>query len=194
MKILVYGIGAMGSIYASLLSRSNNEVFIVDLWKEHISEIKKNGLKIEGASGNYTYKNINASFSIPKKIKFDLIIIATKASGVKKAAQDIKEITNNKTIIISIQNGIGSTDDLKLYIPKNNIIIGVADGFGASIVKPGLIHHNAMKLIRLGELDNKVTERLNLICDLWSKAGLIATLYSALPAIIVSYGYLLIFE
>ncbi|GIR79637.1 MAG: hypothetical protein CM15mP81_11470 [Alphaproteobacteria bacterium] len=28
-----------------------------------------------------------------------------------------------------------------------------------------------MKLIRLGELDNKVTERLNLICDLWSKAG-----------------------
>ena len=171
MKILVYGIGAMGSIYASLLSRSSNEVFVVDPWKEHISEIKKNGLKIEGASGNYTYKNINASFSIPKKIKFDLIIIATKASGVKKAAQDIKEFTNNKTIIISIQNGIGSTDDLKLYIPKNNIIIGVADGFGASIVKPGYIHHNAMKLIRLGELDNKVTERLNLICDLWSKAG-----------------------
>ena len=100
-----------------------------------------------------------------------MIIIATKASGVKKAAQDIKEFTNNKTIIISIQNGIGSTDDLKLYIPKNNIIIGVADGFGASIVKPGHIHHNAMKLIRLGELDNKVTERLNIICDLWSKAG-----------------------
>ena len=116
MKILVYGIGAMGSIYASLLSRSNNEVFVIDPWKEHILEIKKNGLKIEGASGNYTYKNINASFSIPKKIKFDLIIIATKASGVKKAAQDIKEFTNNKTIIISIQNGIGSTDDLKLYI------------------------------------------------------------------------------
>ena len=91
MKILVYGIGAMGSIYASLLSRLSNEVFVVDPWKEHISEIKKNGLKIEGASGNYTYKNINASFSIPKKIKFDLIIIATKASGVKKAAQDIKE-------------------------------------------------------------------------------------------------------
>ena len=30
MKILVYGIGAMGSIYASLLSRSNNEVFVID--------------------------------------------------------------------------------------------------------------------------------------------------------------------
>ena len=41
MKILVYGIGAMGSIYASLLSRLSNEVFVVDPWKEHISEIKK---------------------------------------------------------------------------------------------------------------------------------------------------------
>ena len=28
-----------------------------------------------------------------------------------------------------------------------------------------------MKLIRLGELDHKVTERLNLTCDLWTKAG-----------------------
>ena len=75
MKILVYGIGAMGSIYASLLSRSNNEVFVVDPWKEHISEIKKNGLRIEGASGNFTYKNINASFSMHETFCFNTLAL-----------------------------------------------------------------------------------------------------------------------
>ena len=183
MKILVYGIGAMGSIYSSLLSKSN-EVYVVDPWKEHILEIQKNGLKIEGASGNRTYRNLNASCSIPKQLKFDLIIIATKASGVIQAAQEIQKSKIHETIILSIQNGVGSTDDLKTLIPKNNIIIGVADGFGASIIKPGNVHHNAMKLIRLGELDNKTTERLNLVCDLWSKAGFNVSTYNNMNQLI----------
>ena len=183
MKILVYGIGAMGSIYSSLLSKSN-EVYVVDPWKEHILEIQKNGLKIEGASGNRTYRNLNASCSIPKQLKFDLIIIATKASGVIQAAQEIQKSKIHETIILSIQNGMGSTDDLKNLIPKNNILIGVADGFGASIIKPGHVHHNAMKLIRLGELDNKTTERLNLVCNLWSKAGFNVSTYNNMNQLI----------
>ena len=40
-------------------------------------------------------------------------------------------------------------------------MVGVADGFGASIINPGHIHHNAMKLIRFGELEGGKTKRLN---------------------------------
>ena len=40
MKILVYGIGAMGSIYASLMADAGNNVFVVDKWEEHINKIQ----------------------------------------------------------------------------------------------------------------------------------------------------------
>ena len=32
MKIAVIGAGAMGSIYASFLTKNNNEVIAIDLW------------------------------------------------------------------------------------------------------------------------------------------------------------------
>ena len=50
-------------------------------------------------------------------------------------------------------------------------MVGVADGFGASIIKPGHVHHNAMKLIRFGELEGGITKRLNSVKDLWVNAG-----------------------
>ena len=171
MNILIYGIGAMGSIYASLLSRQGNKVYVVDKWQEHINKIKKNGLKIEGASGTNVNKSLEAFTEVPDNIDFELIIISTKASGVRDAAIEIKKIVKDNTIVISIQNGIGSSDEIKNYIPPKNLLVGVADGFGASIIKPGRVHHNAMKLIRFGELEGGITKRLNSIIELWVDAG-----------------------
>ena len=63
----------MGSIYASLLSQKGNKVFAIDKWEEHINEINKNGLKVEGASGNNIYKSLIASTKVPQDINFDVI-------------------------------------------------------------------------------------------------------------------------
>ena len=184
MNILIYGIGAMGSIYASQLSKQGNKVFVIDKWEEHINEINKNGLKVEGASGNNIYKSLIASTKVPQNINFDIIVISTKASGVKNAASELRTIVKDNTIVISIQNGIGSSDEIGNHIPKKHLMTGVADGFGASIIKPGHIHHNAMKLIRFGELDGGITKRLNLIKDLWLKAGFNVAAYENINQLI----------
>ncbi len=184
MNILIYGIGAMGSIYASLLSRAGNKVFVVDKWEDHINEIKKNGLKVEGASGTNTNKSLEAFTEVPIGIEFGLIIISTKASGVSDAAIEIKKIVKENTIVISIQNGIGSSEEIKNHIPQKNLLIGVADGFGASIIKPGHIHHNAMKLIRFGELEGGITKRLNNVKDLWLDAGFNAVAFENINQLI----------
>ena len=39
MKIAIIGIGAMGSVYAGLLADSGNEIWAIDLWKEHVDAI-----------------------------------------------------------------------------------------------------------------------------------------------------------
>ena len=58
MKIAVIGAGAMGSIYASFLSKSNNEVLVIDIWEEHLMAIKNSGLRVSGFSGDNVVKNI----------------------------------------------------------------------------------------------------------------------------------------
>ncbi len=184
MKILVYGIGAMGSIYASLMADAGNNVFVVDKWEEHINKIQKSGLEINGASGHKIVKKLNCYSNVPKNEFFDLIIIATKASGVEKASFELKDCIRKDTTIISIQNGLGSSDKLTKYISKNNIILGVADGFGASIISPGVIHHNAMKLIRIGEINGGSSSRLNKTLNIFLKAGFNTKVYENINQLI----------
>ena len=39
MKIAVIGAGAMGSIYAGLMADAGNDVWAIDVWREHIDAI-----------------------------------------------------------------------------------------------------------------------------------------------------------
>ena len=86
--------------------------------------------------------------------------------------------------MITIQNGMGSSNELLKTINNNNVLIGVADGFGASIVKPGHAHHNLMKLIRIGQINGGISERLKSIVNIWNKSGFNITAYRNIDQLI----------
>ncbi|MFP6718495.1 MAG: 2-dehydropantoate 2-reductase N-terminal domain-containing protein, partial [Alphaproteobacteria bacterium] len=91
MKIAVIGVGAMGSVYAGLLADAGNEVWAIDVWREHIDAIRDRGLRIEGKSGDRTVK-IAATMDAQEAGHCDLVIIATKAMHVDAAAVAAKPI------------------------------------------------------------------------------------------------------
>lgn len=171
MKIAIIGAGAMGSIYAGLLAEANNEVWIVDIWKQHIDTIRNQGLRVEGASGDRVVNNINIADDVSEIGECELVVIATKASGVASAASSITTLLNDRSVILTIQNGLGAGERIRESLDSDNIIIGVAGGFGASMKAPGHAHHNGMELIRLGELQGGITPRLEEVTRVWDAAG-----------------------
>ena len=170
MKIAVVGAGAMGSVYAGLLASAGNEVWAVDTWKEHIDAIRARGLRVEGASGDRTVR-LDATTDASEPGPCDLVIIATKADGVASAAASIGPLLGDDTLVLTIQNGLGAAERICRHLPPNNVLLGVAGGFGASIRGPGHAHHNGMELVRLGELGGGITERLERIGGVWRDAG-----------------------
>ncbi len=176
MKIAVVGAGAMGSVYAALLKEGGHEVHLVDVWREHIEAIKQNGLRIEGASGNRTVSSIVAHHCAETVGVCELVIIATKASAVAAAAASTASLIDQHSLILTIQNGLGAGERILEAVgenseAKNNIILGVAGGFGASIKKPGHVHHNGMQLIRVGEMLGGASERVENLAAVWREAG-----------------------
>ena len=176
MKIAIIGCGAMGSVYAALLADSGNDVWAIDTWEEHISAIKSNGLRVEGASGDRTVL-MNATTNARDAGECDLIIVATKASGVAAAAVAAKSIAGPKSIILTIQNGLGAAERIAESIDTNQVMIGVVGGFGASMKAPGHAHHNGMQLVRIGEMIGGVSDRLEKVVSAWDKAGFTAKGY-----------------
>ncbi|MEP1206340.1 MAG: 2-dehydropantoate 2-reductase [Rhizobiaceae bacterium] len=177
MKITIVGAGAMGSVYAALLADSTpsggnrNSVWAIDLWQDHVDAINQQGLRVEGASGNRTVTNLKASTDIAEAGESDLFIIATKASGVGAAAKAIAPYLSPDALVLTIQNGLGAGERIAEFMPVDDVLLGVAEGFGASMKGPGHAHHNAMNLIRIGEMQGGMTPRLERIEELWQAAG-----------------------
>jgi 2-dehydropantoate 2-reductase len=170
MKIAVVGAGAMGSIYAGLLASAGNEVWAIDIWQEHIDAINDQGLRVEGASGDRTVR-MNATRSASEVGECDLIIVATKAAGVESAAKSLAPLLKDDSVILTIQNGLGAAERISKYRSPDNVLIGVAGGFGAAMKGPGHVFHNGMELIRVGEMNGGLSERVENLAQLWRDAG-----------------------
>ena len=64
------------------------------------------------------------------------------------------------------------------------VAIGVAGGFGASIVGPGHVHHNGWELVRLGERNGPATPRIHQIAEVWADAGFRVQAYDAVDQLV----------
>ena len=176
MKIAIIGCGAMGSVYAALLADAGNEVWAIDTWQDHVDAIRRDGLRVEGASGDRTVR-IHATSNAADAGICELVIIATKASGVAAAASAARQLAGPDSVILTIQNGLGAADRIAEAIDTSQVMIGVVGGFGASMKAPGHAHHNGMQLVRIGEMNGGVTDRLEKVVAVWSGAGFTARGY-----------------
>jgi 2-dehydropantoate 2-reductase len=183
MKIAIVGTGAMGSVYAGLFASAGHEVWAIDTWREHVDAMRTNGLRLEGASGDRTVK-LNASTDPKDAGKVDLVVLATKAMHVEKAASSIPTLLAAETPVLSIQNGLGGPDAAASVLGRERVMVGVVGGFGASMRGPGHAHHNGMELVRLGEFGGPITPRLRKVEDVWKSAGFRVKLFDDIDQLV----------
>ncbi len=180
MRIAIIGCGAMGSIYAGLLSSSGHDVLAVDRYADHINAINEKGLRISGASGDRRVP-IRAFIEIPDE-QVDLVIIAVKGANAGSAAQDAHRLLGPGTLVLTIQNGLGSADAVAEVIGSDRLIVGIAQGFGASLPEPGHSHHEDMKAIRMGAYSTLDFDEVRNIANAWKEAGFDATAVTNIAA------------
>ena len=176
VKIAIVGTGAMGSIYAGILGDAGHEVWAIDVWTEHVEAIRRHGLVVEGASGHRTV-HVNATSDAREAGVCDLVVIATKAVDVEAAAAAVKPLVGPATVVLPIQNGLGSAGRIAAILGEERVAIGVVEGFGAAMVGPGHVHHDGWRLVRLGERGGPATPRIREIADVWRDAGFRVQVY-----------------
>lgn len=169
MKVAVIGCGAMGSIYAALLADAGNDVIAVDSWEAHVEAIAAGGLRVEGASGDRTVR-IAAATAIPDA-PVDLVVVAVKAAHVAAIGPKLAPLIGPETVVLAIQNGVGSADILAEHVPPDRLALGIAGGFGAIMRGPGHAYHNGMNVIRIGAWAGLPAGAVERVARLWREAG-----------------------
>jgi 2-dehydropantoate 2-reductase len=161
----------MGSVYAGLLGKAGHEVWAIDIWQEHIDAIAGSGLAVSGASGSYVVDNLHVGYAPADAGTCDVWVIATKAADVDAVAARIAPLLAPDSVVMAFQNGLGAGERVARRIPEDHIVIGIAEGFGSSIPEPGRVHHEGMRLIRIGEMNGGLSDRVQRIAQAWHEAG-----------------------
>jgi 2-dehydropantoate 2-reductase len=171
MKISIIGTGGIGGFFGGKLAQAGNDVTFLARG-EHLHAIKTNGLTVKSIHGNFHVDSVKATDRITNMSTPNLALICVKAWHVKEVARELIEIVNKNTIILPLQNGVLAAEELKEFFTADNVIGGLCMIF-SKIESHGVINHfGAEPVIKFGELDNKITDRVLRIKDLFDKAGI----------------------
>jgi len=139
MKIAVVGAGAMGSLFGAMLAEAGNEVWLYDVWVEHVKTINQDGLTIERAEKTRTL-SINAT-TAPEQIgPAELVIIFVKSTHTASAAETARRLAGSDGAVLTLQNGMGNADILSELIDPERVLAGTTS-HGATLLGPGSIRH-----------------------------------------------------
>ena len=169
MKTVIIGPGAMGCLYAFLLTRAGYETWLLDNSEDRAKRIRAQGLKIEGVSGAYQlpFPRISASPDVIGKA--DLLILFVKAYNTATALESARELVTANTIILTLQNGIGNVESIRDAYPQNPIVAGTT-AQGATLLGSGHIRHAGMGETIIGGIDANSLFHAKLIKDLFMSA------------------------
>ncbi len=169
LRIAIIGAGAMGSLYGGYLSKGDNDVYLVDIWEDHINRINDKGLIIVEKDVEILVKPRGITDSKDMG-PMDLVIVFVKSIHTKNAIENNLPIIGPQTMVLSLQNGYGNSDDISQYVQKSNIILGTTS-HGATMLEPGKIKHAGKGKTYIGKLTRGKDENLIKIRDLLNEAG-----------------------
>ena len=157
-KVAVLGAGAMGCLFGGLMAEKGLDVVLIDVWKDHVDAINKNGLKMDGHGGD-RYIKIKATTN-PSTLKpVDAIIIMCKATALKTALSNAKNIIDDQTMLMSFQNGIGHEAIMQEIAGKDKVLGGTTTQ-ASNIIGPGHIKNHGSLPSWIGEYEGGMSGRV----------------------------------
>lgn len=168
-RLAIVGGGAMGSVFAAMFASAGFDVTIVSRPGAHLTAIGRSGLRLTGADGARLVK-VRAVDHAPEG-RFDLIVLAVKATQVAEALTGNGAMLAGETPVLAMQNGLGSADLIADALGSRSLAVGIASGFGASVVAPGHAAHTGMGPVRLGPYAELPPSTAEAIAAAWRRAG-----------------------
>jgi 2-dehydropantoate 2-reductase len=171
MKILVIGAGGVGGYFGAVLAKAGNEVTFLARGR-HLTAMETFGLKISSPNGDFVLSHVNVVESLENMGPVDVILLATKAWQVEDSARALNRMKANKFIIIPLQNGVESYDEVSAIVGPERTLGGTCKII-SYIESPGhIVHMGVEPEITFGEWDNKRSARVDEFAACLGNAGI----------------------
>ena len=174
MRIAVFGTGGVGGYFGGRLAVAGNDVTFIARG-QHLQAIKATGLQVDSVDGNFVVRPANATDDIAAIAQVDLVIVGVKAWQVAEAGKAMRPVVGPATTVLPLQNGVEAPHQLSEELGPAAVIGGLCR-IVSYVVGPGHIRHAGFEpSVAFGELNKERTKRIEKILEVFTKAGLKAT-------------------
>jgi len=157
----------MGGLFGGLLTEGGLDVTLIDVWKEHVHAIERNGLRIGGHGGDRLVR-VRATLNPQSVSEADVVLFQCKAFANDAAARSVRHLFGGEAAAISFQNGLGSEETLQGILGEAHVLGGLT-AQGAVVVEAGVIRNFGDLPTYIGELGGGLSERAVSIADAFTR-------------------------
>lgn len=186
---VLVGPGAIGLYYGGLLARSGVRLQV--LARSDYNTLRSNGITLrmmDVKSGNpeadYNIRPETVEREADSIGPADWIIIAAKATANQDILPALKTLVRpEKTVLLTLQNGMGNTELLAKHFPKNPILAGLCF-VCVNRVAPAVVENYLPGRVEIGSLDDRYSEVAKRAVSAFTNAGIQCRLAPELDAAI----------
>lgn len=167
-KVALIGLGALGIMYADLLTRAlgkENVRVVAD--RERVMRYQSKGVYCNGALCDFQYV-------LPEQQTepADLLLFTVKAGGLCSAIEAARRQVGEQTLILSAVNGIGSEELLAQAYGADHVLYCVAQAMDA-VRERNRVHYVSSGQLCFGEKEpGKLSERVKALSAFFERAGI----------------------
>ncbi|UCC26932.1 MAG: hypothetical protein JSU98_07450 [Gemmatimonadales bacterium] len=178
--VVIWGAGAMGGSLGAWWSRAGVEVLLVDRDVEHVTAMRRGGLRITGPVDTFTARVGAATPSEvsawlagetaiatapggrpvapPPSGRLGAVYLAVKAHHTEPAMEVLAPLLSRDGYVVSVQNGLNERS-IATFVGGERTV-GCFVNFGADLVEPGVVMRGNRGAVVIGELDGLATPRI----------------------------------
>jgi 2-dehydropantoate 2-reductase len=101
----------------------------------------------------------------------ELVVMCVKSFATLQASEDALPAADEGTVFLTVQNGLGNVDTMASVVGRERVLAGVTSN-GTTVLSPGCVRHTWMGDTTIGELDGRLTERLERVAAALRQSGI----------------------
>lgn len=159
--ILIAGLGALGTVFATLLKKAGHTVFALTKDK-YLPALADGKVRVGGIWGEHeaVIDGVFGSIEPLTCKKLDIIILTVKSYDTSIAIDQVKPLVSRDSMVIVAQNGYGNYEVVSNTVGKDHTLLARII-FGVKLSAPGKAEVTVIADdVRIGQPDNAVDELL----------------------------------
>ena len=172
MKILVFGAGVLGSLYAARLHRAGHEVALYARGSR-LTALTANGVQLEHAlTGMKETVRVPVIGEVDAETTYDLVLVLVRADQLAVAAHSLADHRASRSVLFMVNNPAG-IEALRRTVGAERLLLGLAgaDGYREGDTVKYIVLSRMLQPTTIGAPLGGGTARLRETCTALRSAG-----------------------